>query len=255
LYDKKAIAEEDLLPFLTTWLDQSSGDCMFSPTQLKNWTSSHLQACPWYLECNFGITPPEEEVLFQRLKDSTIVNLEFDEFAGLNPEARAKVNKRWKLSNKKKVNKLDITKKKTKENKKKRLAIQIEKEQVKDKKKGTKRKVETPMVESATSAMDTSSGFNLTQGRLVHGLTPTTKTLNLVPDIDECIMNLSLASLNPVSKAFDDMVSFLDMVNPLCPMLAKVFFKCVAIAWFLYFASTFLFSIGKQVLIIMIYCI
>jgi hypothetical protein len=42
LFPKRGIAKEDLPPFLQTWLDCSSPDYMFSPTQLQTWTSVHL---------------------------------------------------------------------------------------------------------------------------------------------------------------------------------------------------------------------
>jgi hypothetical protein len=35
LFPKRGIAKKDLPPFLQTWLDRSSPDCMFSPTQLR----------------------------------------------------------------------------------------------------------------------------------------------------------------------------------------------------------------------------
>ena len=89
LYAKKAIEKKDLPPFLTTWLDRSSSDCMFSAYQLRNWTTPHLQACPWYLECNIGCTPAEEEALFKTLIENAITEPEFDEFAGLDPEGQS----------------------------------------------------------------------------------------------------------------------------------------------------------------------
>jgi hypothetical protein len=169
------------------------------------------------LECNFGITPPEEEILFQTLKDTAVVESEFDEFAGLDPEARYRAIKRREASDKRKLEKLEDAKKKTEENKRKRLAAQAEKDQEKAKKKGTKRKAETPLQEPATSAADMkegSSGFSLTQERLVHGLTPTTHNLDPIPDIDECILNLALGNLQGTKKAYDDVLSFLAMVRP-----------------------------------------
>jgi hypothetical protein len=149
-----------------------------------------------------------------------VVEPEFDEFAGLDPEARAKAIKRREASDKKKVDRWEEAKKKTEDNKKKRLAAQAEKEQEKGKKKGLKRKAETPLAEPAASAADmrdSSSGFSLTHERLLHGPTATEYNLDPVPDIDECILNLSLDSLSgtengPTPKAFDDVLNFLAMV-------------------------------------------
>lgn len=188
---------------------------MFTPSQLKNWTTPHLQACPWYLECNFGTTPPEEEILFQTLKESTTTEPEFDEFAGLDPEAKAKAIQRREAADKKKEDRWEEARKKTEENKKKKELAKAEKEQEKVKKRGTKRKAETPVQDHATSAVDTkgtSSGFSLTQERLVRGLTPTNANLEPVPDIDECILNLSLGNLPNDKKAFDKVLAFFDMV-------------------------------------------
>jgi len=89
----------------------------------------HLIAYPWYLECNFGTFPHEEETLFESLKNSDIVDFDFDKFAGLDMEAKAKTIKRRKISDKKKLENLDEAKKKFEENQKKRLAVAAEKEQ------------------------------------------------------------------------------------------------------------------------------
>ena len=132
LYSKKAIAKEDLPSFLTTWLDQSSPDCMFSLSQLKSWTSSHLMACPWYLECNFGVALPEEKALFQALKDSMVVDPKVSKFSGLDNVAKTKAVKRRELSDKKKIEKLNEAKRRTKENEQKKLSTQLEKEKEKE---------------------------------------------------------------------------------------------------------------------------
>ena len=62
------------------------------------------------------------------LNDSTVADVEFDEYAELDAEAYTKEIKKWKkyqeISYQKKVEKLEEAKKKTEENKKKRLALQ-----------------------------------------------------------------------------------------------------------------------------------
>ena len=70
---------------------------MFSTVQLKTWPTPHLQACPWYIECHFGVTPPEERALFLSLKDVAMVEPEFDEFVGMDPEARVKAVRKSKV--------------------------------------------------------------------------------------------------------------------------------------------------------------
>jgi len=121
------------------------------------------------------------------------------------------------------VERLEESKKKSEEAKKKRAAAQSEKEKEKAEKEnekskrgGKKRKTKTPNLEPAASTTDRregSSGFSLTQGRLVHGLNPTSQSIPLVPDTDECIHNLSVDSLLNDDTAFDDVLAFLDMVN------------------------------------------
>jgi len=145
------------------------------------------------LECNFGTFPLEEEALFESLKNSVVVDLDYDEFVGLDKEAKAM--KRHEIFDKKKLEKLDETKKKSEENQKKRLVVVVEKEQEKVKKGGKKKKPKIPGPEPAYSVEDVpegSFGFSLTQEHLVQGMTASTKNLPPVVDIDECIFNLSL---------------------------------------------------------------
>lgn len=172
LYAKNDIAKADLPLFLTTWLDKSSLDCMFSTWQMRNWMTPHLQACSWYLKCNIRDTPPTKEMLFMTLAETTVVEPEFDEFHALDIEARTKAIAKRDASNKKKVERLEDAKKRTTKNKVKRLASKTEKA----KKKGMKRKPESLLLELANSVAEVreeSSGFSLTQDRLVDGLTPT----------------------------------------------------------------------------------
>jgi len=78
------------------------------------------------LECNFGTFPHEEETLFESLKNFDIVDFDFDKFAGLDMEAKAKAIKRREIPDKKKLEKLDKAEKKSEENQKKRLAATTE---------------------------------------------------------------------------------------------------------------------------------
>jgi len=59
----------------------------------------------------------------------------------------------------------------------------------------------------------TLSRFSLTQDCFLHGFTPTIYNLLPMDDIDKYILNLSLETLNNHEKAFDNVLSFLDMVN------------------------------------------
>ena len=153
LFPKKAIQKADLPPFLTTWLDRSSSDCMFSTIQLKTWPTPHLHACPWYIECHFGVTLPEERALFLSLKDVAMVEPEFDEFAGMDPKARTKAAKKREAADRKKVEKWNEAKKKAQENKRKKAAARAKKEQERAKKKASKRNGEAAAIEPASSAV------------------------------------------------------------------------------------------------------
>jgi hypothetical protein len=66
---------------------------MFSPSQLRWWTSAHLKSRAWYLECPPEFTPLSEERL-KRSIDSQDVVLEYDEFSGLDEDARLKAVKK-----------------------------------------------------------------------------------------------------------------------------------------------------------------
>ena len=79
-------------------------------------------AYPWYLVCNFGITPPEEEALFQALKGSVVVDPEVLEFSCLDNVAKTKAIKKCELFDRKKIEKLNEAKKRTKENEQKKLS-------------------------------------------------------------------------------------------------------------------------------------
>ena len=95
-----------------------------------------------------------------------MVELEFDEFAGMDPEARAKAARKREVADKKKVEKWNDAKKKAQENKRKKVVAQAEKEQERAKKKASKRNGEAAAVEPASSAgghVETSSWFSLTQ--------------------------------------------------------------------------------------------
>ena len=215
LFPKKAIQKADLPPFLTIWLDRCSPDCMISTVQLKTWPTHHLQACPWYIECHFGVTPLEERALFLSLKDVIVVESEFDEFVGMDPKARTKAAKRREAAERKKLEKWNQAEKKAQENKRKRAATQAGKEQERAKKKASKRNEEAVAPEPATSAsghFETSYGFSLTQEWLLHGLIPSAQKVDPVPDVDECILNVFVDGLVDNKKVMDSVVAFLTMV-------------------------------------------
>ena len=92
---------------------------------------------------------------------------------------------------------------------------QAGKEQERAKKKASKRNGEAAAAELATSAgghFETSSRFFLTQEWLLHNLTPSAQKVDLVLDVDECILNVFLYGLVDNNKAMDSVVAFLTMM-------------------------------------------
>jgi len=115
------------------------------------------------------------------LKDCVVIDAEFDEFTGLDAEAKEKAIKKRELSDKKKVDKVEEAKKKSEENLKR----------AEEKKKRRLSKDDTPLPEPATSAAEANlslSGFSLTQQRLEHGMTPSTTIVTPIPGINECVL-------------------------------------------------------------------
>ena len=144
-----------------------------------------------------------------------MVEPKFDEFAGMNPEARAKAARKREAADRKKVEKWNDAEKKAQENKRKRAVAQAKKEQERAKKKASKRNGKAVAAEPTRSAgghVETSSKFSLTQQRLLHGLTPSAQKVDPVLDVDECIPNVSLDGLVDNDKAMDSVVAFLTMV-------------------------------------------
>jgi chromatin remodeling complex protein RSC6 len=160
--------------------------------------------------------------LFESGKKSAVVETEFDEFAGMDEETRAKAIKRREVSDKKKEDQWAEAKKKSEENeaKKKEQRVEKAKATAKDKSKGKKRKLETSNPNQATSdgvVKDTLSGFSLTQECLLHGLPAQDQGLESSRLVDECILNVSVTSLigsenGPMPDVFNDVISFIDKV-------------------------------------------
>ena len=95
-----------------------------------------------------------------------MVEPKFDEFAGMDSEARAKAARKREAADRKKVEKWNDAEKKAQENKRKRADAQAEKEQERAKKKASKRNGEAATAEPTSSAgghVESSSGFSLTQ--------------------------------------------------------------------------------------------
>jgi hypothetical protein len=56
-----AEVKPQLLLFLTSWVDKTSTQCMYTMSQTRIWSVPHLKAGHWYIECGKTICPVEEE--------------------------------------------------------------------------------------------------------------------------------------------------------------------------------------------------
>jgi hypothetical protein len=119
LFPKRGIAKEDLPPFLQTWLDHSSTDCMFSPIQLRTWTSAHLRGIAWYLECRPQHVHDLEVDIFKSLDVVSGVVAEDEALAGLDDKTCEKLIAQDKLKAEKVKDALEKTRLKEVERKKK----------------------------------------------------------------------------------------------------------------------------------------
>jgi hypothetical protein len=77
-------------PFLSTWLDRSLLDCIFSLSQIRIWTSAHLQGVRWYLECGPLYVPEVKAELFKSLEPFGIDVAIDGKFVGLDPDTLKK---------------------------------------------------------------------------------------------------------------------------------------------------------------------
>jgi hypothetical protein len=119
LFPKRGIAKEDLPPFLQTWLDRSSSDFMFSPGQLKTWTTAHLRGVAWYLECGPQHVLELEVDKFKSLEAVGGVVAEDEALAGLDDKTCEKLIAQDKLKAEKVKDALEKTRLKEVERKKK----------------------------------------------------------------------------------------------------------------------------------------
>ena len=82
------MASLDLPPFLSSYLDRTSVACMFIAHQLRTYITAHLSGRGWYLDCTLEFTPPSEVQLRRSLDGKGVLDLDIDEFAGLDDKAR-----------------------------------------------------------------------------------------------------------------------------------------------------------------------
>ena len=102
---------------------------MFTAQQLRTYTTAHLSGGGWNLDCTLDFTPPSEVQLRRSLDGKGVVDLDIDEFAGLDDIARQKAIARRDLLDKKKEARVQVTL----ENKEKKASVLAQKKVAKEK--------------------------------------------------------------------------------------------------------------------------
>ena len=103
--------------------------CMFTAQQLRTYTIAHLSGGGWYLDCTLEFTPPSEVQLRRSLDGKGVLDLDIDEFVGLDGRARQKAIANWDLLDKKKEARVQVTLK----NKEKKVSVLAHKKVAKEK--------------------------------------------------------------------------------------------------------------------------
>jgi hypothetical protein len=218
---------------------------MFSPGQLKTWTSAHLRGVAWYLEYRPQYVPELEVDKFKSLEAVGGVVAEDEALAGLDDKTHEKLIAQDKLKAEKVKDALEKTRLKEVERKKKQDDQAKEKaKKGKEKTEKGKEKIEkgkdkkTNVQDEVTSTvldevLQPKSASNKGTKRDSSHLSTTEERLILGPIIvdlgdddevlvDELIINSSLALLvpedGPKPPAFRDVVSFIEKVMHLDPL-------------------------------------
>ena len=227
LLPKKAIAKEDLLVFLNNWLDRSSDSCMLSPSQLRTWTTAHLNSGAWYLDCSTLFTPIQEMELKRNREAAAIAAEDIVELADVEDDAaREKAVKKREESDRRKAQKVKDAAEKAALREKERIDKAAEKE--KGKKKTIEPAKNTNDAVAASSTVDVGSQLQSAPGRgmkrdsqyklLSQG--PIAVDLRGVKDytVDEFIVNTSLGQIlgggtGPLPQVYEDLKPFLKKVS------------------------------------------
>ena len=69
--------------------------CMFTAHQLRTYTTAHLSGGGWYLDYTLEFTPPSEVQLRRSLDGKGILDLDIDEFVGLEGESTLRPPKKY----------------------------------------------------------------------------------------------------------------------------------------------------------------
>lgn len=154
---KGAIARIQLPPILSTWLDRSSGYCMYSPNQLRTYTTAHLNVGGWYLDCPASYTHPSEVQLRKSLEGIGTIDLDVHEFAGLSDAQRKRAIARRENIDRKKESRLQVLLETKEKKEAERLVKLAEKEKEKEREKEEKAKAKGKKKEDVAVVVPTSS--------------------------------------------------------------------------------------------------
>lgn len=76
LLPKNALGVTSCPAFFAAWIQPSSDICIFSSQQLKKFSTPHLIAGGWYLDCPLSFTPDEEVELRRTLEVNSPISLD-----------------------------------------------------------------------------------------------------------------------------------------------------------------------------------
>jgi sRNA-binding protein len=224
--------------FLTTWIDRSSDACMFSPAQLRTWTTAHLNSGEWYLDCSMTFTPLHKIDLKQSREALGVSVVDMVDLEAIeDEEAREKAVKKRAESDRKKAQKVKEAEEKAEQKEKDKQEKASEKvaekaaEQGKGKgkkkssepaKTGAKVPVATSSTVDAGSKLQSVTGRGTKRDSLYEQLSQVPVVVNIEDDdistVDEFIVNSSLAEVlsgdsGPLPPAYYDLKTFLRSVS------------------------------------------
>ena len=157
--EAKGAIEKDLPPFLSNFLDRTSANCMYTPKQLRTYTTAHLSGGGWYIDCAIAYTHPSEVQLRLSLDELGTIDMEVEKFAGLNDRQRERAIARRENSDRKKAARLQLALEKKEKKEAEHMAKLFEKKKEKEEKvkaKG-KKKDEDGDIVPTSSTVDQSS--------------------------------------------------------------------------------------------------
>jgi len=102
LLAKNTIIREDLPPFLSSWIDQSSKECMYTPSQLRIFRTANLIGGGWYLDCPVTFVHTLEEELYKSFDKLGVIDVKVSKFKDLNDMQKRRAIAQRTIADKKK---------------------------------------------------------------------------------------------------------------------------------------------------------